>query len=114
MLVTDAYKRRCAFTGSPVLHVLDAAHIKPYGEGGPNSVTNRILFRQDVHTLFDRGYITVTPEYRLEVSHRIKQEFKNGIEYYAAHGKPIVLPEANHLRPTEEFLTWHNQNVFLG
>jgi putative restriction endonuclease len=114
VLVTDAYKRQCAFTGSPVLHVLDAAHIKPYGEGGPHSVTNGILFRQDVHTLFDRGYITVTPEYRLEVSQRIKEEFKNGIEYYSAHGKLIVLPEPNHLKPTEEFLTWHNQNVFLG
>ena len=114
VLVTDAYKRRCAFTGSPILHVLDAAHIKPYGEGGPHTVTNGILFRQDVHTLFDRGYITVTPEYRLEVSRRIKEEFDNGIEYYSAHGKPIVLPEPNHLHPTGEFLTWHNQNVFLG
>jgi len=114
VLVTDAYKRRCAFTSSPVLHVLEAAHIKPYGEGGPHSVTNGILFRQDVHTLFDRGYITVTPEYRLEISRRIKEEFKNGVEYYAAHGKPIVLPEPSNLRPTEEFLTWHNQNVFVG
>jgi putative restriction endonuclease len=114
VLVTDAYKRRCAFTGSPVLHVLDAAHIKPYSEGGPHSVTNGILFRQDVHTLFDRGYITVTPEYRLEVSRRIKEEFKNGVEYYTAHGKPIVLPEPSSLYPTEEFLTWHNQNIYLG
>lgn len=114
VLVTDAYKRRCAFTGSPVLHVLEAAHIKPYGEGGPHSVTNGILFRQDVHTLFDRGYITVTPEYRLEVSRRIKEEFKNGHEYYSAHGKPIILPEATSLQPTAEFLNWHNQRVFLG
>jgi putative restriction endonuclease len=77
-------------------------------------VTNGILFRQDVHTLFDRGYITVTPEYRLEVSRRIKEEFQNGVEYYSAHGKSIVLPEPTHLQPTAEFLTWHNQNVFLG
>jgi putative restriction endonuclease len=114
VFVTDAYKRRCALTGSPVLHVLEAAHIKPYGEGGPHSVTNGILFRQDVHTLFDRGYITVTPEYRLEVSGRIKEEFQNGKEYYSAHGKPIVLPEATGLHPTRDFLSWHNQNVFLG
>lgn len=114
VLVTDAYKRRCAFTGSPVLHVLDAAHIKPFGEGGPHSVTNGILFRQDVHTLFDRGYITVTPEYRLEVGRRINEEFENGMEYYSAHGKQIVLPEPKHLHPMEEFLSWHNQNVFLG
>jgi len=114
VLVTDAYKRRCAFTGSPVLHVLEAAHIRPYSDDGPHAVNNGILFRQDVHTLFDRGYITVTPEYRLEVSRRIKEEFENGHEYYSAHGKPISLPEASELRPTADFLSWHNQNRFLG
>jgi len=61
VLVTDAYKRRCAFTDSPVLHVLEAAHIKPYSDGGPHAVNNGILLRQDVHTLFDRGYITSRP-----------------------------------------------------
>lgn len=112
--VTDAYRRRCAFTGSPVLHVLEASHIKPYAEQGPHSVANGILFRQDVHTLFDRGYITVTPDYRVEVSRRIKEEFENGHEYYSVHGKQIVLPGAEHLRPAAEFLSWHNQQIFLG
>jgi HNH endonuclease len=86
VIVTDAYKRRCAFTTSPILHVLEAAHIRPYGENGSHAVTNGILLRQDVHTLFDRGYITVTPEYRFEVSRRIKEEFDNGREYYSGHG----------------------------
>ena len=114
VLVTDAYKWRCAFTGSPVLHVLEAAHIKPFSEGGPHAVSNGILLRQDVHTLFDRGYVTVTPEYRVEVSRRIKEEFENGREYYSSHGNKIVLPDAPNLRPTEDFLRWHNQNVFIG
>jgi len=114
VLVTDAYKRRCAFTGSPVLHVLEAAHIRPYSDEGPHAVNNGILFRQDVHTLFDRGYITVTPEYRVEVSRRIKEEFANGHEYYSAHGKPISLPDAIEFHPTADFLSWHNQNRFLG
>jgi putative restriction endonuclease len=114
VLVTDAYKRRCAFTGSPVLHVLEAVDIRPYADEGPHVVNNGILFRQDVHTLFDRGYITVTPEYRAEVSRRIKEEFENGHEYYSAHGKQISLPEARELHPTADFLSWHNQNRFLG
>lgn len=114
VVVTDAYKRRCAFTGSPVLHVLDAAHIRPFAENGPNDVRNGILLRQDVHTLFDHGYITVTPEYRVEVSGRIKEEFENGREYYSAHGKVITLPDASRLRPAREFLSWHNDNIYLG
>jgi putative restriction endonuclease len=114
VVVADAYKRRCALTGSPVLHVLEAAHIQPVTEDGPNDVRNGILLRQDVHTLFDRGYITVTPQYRVEVSHRIKDEFEDGREYYSAHGQLISLPVEANLHPSSKFLSWHNEKVYLG
>jgi putative restriction endonuclease len=44
-------------------------------------VENRLLLRSDLHTLFDRGYLTVTPEARLEASNRIRKEFENGRDY---------------------------------
>ena len=94
--------------------MLEAAHIQPFANEGPNEVQNGILFRQDVHTLFDRGYITVTPDYRVEVSRRIKDEFENGKEYYSAHGKLIALPELAGLQPAGKFLSWHNEKVYLG
>jgi len=112
VIVTDSYDRRCALTGSHVLHVLEAAHIKPYALGGTHEPSNGILLRQDMHTLFDRGYVTVTPEYRVEVSKRLKEEFDNGKEYYAVHGQRIYLPNPAYLRPSVEALTWHNQNKF--
>jgi putative restriction endonuclease len=64
--------------------------------------------------LFDRGYIAVTPEYRVEVSLRIKEEFENGHEYYSAHRKALSLPEDHLLRPAHDFLAWHNSNLYLG
>jgi len=112
VIVTDMYKRQCAVTNSHVLHVLDAAHIRPYGQGGTHSPSNGLLLRQDVHTLFDRGYMTVTPDYHVEVSRRLKDEFDNGKEYYALQGRNIVLPESPVFRPSEEQLTWHNENVY--
>lgn len=114
IVVTHAYSRRCAFTGSPVLHVLDAAHIRPFANNGPHDIRNGILFRQDVHTLFDKGYVTVTPDFHFEVSNRIKKEFENGHEYYSQHGKSLTLPDDPSARPSAEFLTWHNENVFAG
>ena len=39
VVVTDAYRRRCAITGERTLPVLDAAHIKPYSESGPTTST---------------------------------------------------------------------------
>jgi len=114
VLVTDAYGRRCAATGERTLPVLEAAHIHPFAAGGPHRVDNGLLFRSDLHTLFDRGYITVTPEARLEVSSRIRKEFENGRDYYALHGKEIRLPTRPELRPSPPLLSWHNENVFLG
>jgi len=114
VMVTDAYTRRCAFTGSPVLHVLSAAHIRPFSDDGPHAVRNGLLLRQDVHTLFDRGYLTITPEHRVVVSPSIKEEFDNGREYYAAHGKRIALPGDENDWPAKEFLQWHNEHVYRG
>lgn len=114
VMVTESYKRQCAVTNSHVLHVLDAAHIRPYSKGGTHSPTNGLLLRQDVHTLFDRGYVTVTPDYRVEVSRRIKEEFDNGKEYYGLHGNRVLLPETPSYRPSAEDLSWHNGRVYRG
>jgi len=109
IIVADSYQRRCALSSSHIMHILDAAHIRPYAEEGTHSPTNGLLLRQDVHTLFDRGYITVTPDYKIKVSKRIREEFNNGDEYYAWEGKPIHLPELEQLRPAREALIWHNE-----
>jgi putative restriction endonuclease len=56
--------------------------------------------------------LTVTPDHHVEVSSRIKQEFDNGREYYALHGKEIRLPEMLDRQPSADFLQWHNENVY--
>lgn len=114
VIVTDSYRRCCAFTNSPVLHVLEAAHIRPFSLGGTHIPSNGILLRQDLHTLFDRGYVTATPEHRVEVSSRIRDEFHNGKEYYALHGKEMSLPEHADREPAVELLRWHNEHVYRG
>lgn len=40
VVVTNAYQRRCAFTGEKMPPVLQEAHIKPYATEGPHSVNN--------------------------------------------------------------------------
>lgn len=113
VLVTDAYQRRCAITGERTLPVLEAAHIRPYAKSGPNSVDNGLLLRSDLHKLFDIGYLTVTPDFRVEVSKRIKEVYENGREYYAHHGQELrIMPSALN-RPSREFLEWHNEKIFV-
>lgn len=80
MLVTDTYQRHCAVTGERALPTLEAAHVLPVSEGGRHELGNGLLLRSDIHRLFDRGYVTVTPDYRFRVSRRLKDEFDNGEE----------------------------------
>lgn len=115
MLITEAYRRRCAITGEMTLPVLEAAHIRPYSLEGPHSIDNGLLLRRDFHILFDRGYITINRSLIVEVSHHIKDDFGNGKEYYAYHGSKLtVLPELLEQRPNNRYLEWHNENIYLG
>jgi putative restriction endonuclease len=114
ILVTDTYGRRCAVTGERTLPALDAAHIRPYSQGGLHEVRNGLLFRRDIHSLFDAGYVTVTPDHRFEVSRRIKEEFENGRDYYALNGRPVAVPERIDAKPDPTALSWHNSECFRG
>lgn len=112
-LVTDAYARRCAISGERTLPALEAAHIKPYAESGPNRTENGLLLRSDLHRLFDAGYVTVTPERRIEVSRRIREEFENGRDYYQYHGERLaVTPGHEAEQPDPSYLSWHNEKIF--
>lgn len=114
VMVTDIYQRRCAITRERTLPALDAAHIRPYGDGGVHEANNGLLLRRDIHSLLDAGYVTVTPDYHFEVSGRIREEFENGRDYYALHGRLISLPEEVGKRPDVKALAWHNEHRFRG
>ena len=115
VLVTEAYHRRCAISGEKTLPVLEAAHIRPYSQEGPHSTSNGLLLRKDIHTLFDRGYITIDEGLNVEVSKRIKEDYGNGREYYAFHGKKLTeIPDNVQEKPSWQYLRWHNENVFMA
>ena len=114
VLVTDAYDRRCAMTGENTLPVLEAAHIRPYSDDGPHCIDNGLLLRSDMHILFDKGLLTLTPELRWEVSGEIRQQYANGKLYYGYHGQELrSMPKTQNEQPSREFLEWHNNNIFL-
>lgn len=114
VLVTDIYQRRCAVTQERTLPALEAAHIRPYGDGGDHEARNGLLLRRDIHSLFDAGYVTVTPDLHFEVSRHIREEFDNGKHYYALHGRSISTPREAGQRPDPAALGWHNEYCFRG
>ena len=113
-LVINAYQRRCAMTGEKTLPALEAAHIRAYSEDGPHSTSNGLLLRADIHKLFDKNYITITTDLKIEVSKRIHEKFENGRDYYKLHGKDLaVLPINSNDLPSKQYIDWHNQK-FCG
>ncbi len=114
MPVTDSYQRRCAVTGEKALPVLDAAHILPVGKGGQHRLDNSLLLRTDVHRLYDKGYVTVTPDGHFLVSRRLKDDFDNGEPYMPFHGQRIWMPGDPGSQPNRETLEWHAEGVFWG
>lgn len=115
VVVTEAYQRRCAITGEKTLPVLEAAHIKPYSENGPHDIRNGLLLRSDVHTLFDDGYITVNPDFVIEVSKRLHDDYGNGKDYYKFHGRKLqIIPSSVIELPSQEYIMWHNEHCYKG
>lgn len=112
--VTEAYGRQCAVTGGKVLPALDAAHIKPYSEGGHHIKSNGILLRKDIHSVFDAGYATVDKDFRFLVSKKVREVFNNGEEYLRLDGQSLRLPRAKSDWPDPDFLGWHKVNRFLS
>ena len=114
VMITDTYQRRCAVTQEKVLPVLEAAHIQPVTKGGTHRIDNGLLLRSDIHTLFDRGYVTVTPDRHFRVSRKLRTEFHNGEHYFQLDGAGVWVPKDSRDQPSRELLEWHADTIFNG
>ena len=104
-----AYAGRCAITGSSVLSVLEAAldlsetaHIDRYFGENSHHVTNGLLLRADVHTLFDLQRITVDESLLIRVDPALIDT-----EYWKHEGNPLLLPTRKTHHPDADALSRH-------
>lgn len=110
--VLDAYGRSCSLTGERTLPVIDAAHVRPFAEGGKHMVRNGLALRVDIHRLFDRGYVTFDQERRFVVSKSLKEEYDNGRMYYEMQGRTLRVPRGGDV--PDDALLWHRERKFVG
>jgi putative restriction endonuclease len=73
-----------------------------------------MLLTKEFHALFDSGYVTVTPDYEVRVSHQLREKWENGHRYYPFDGKKLLILPDRQSRPSPEALEWHGERVFLG
>lgn len=98
----SAYEGRCAMSGYAVNSVLEAAHIMPYRGAHTNHVTNGLLLRADLHTLFDMGLIAVGESKVLVVASAL-----HGTPYVEMHGRSLFLPTEPAHQPNMDALRSH-------
>ncbi|RVU47659.1 HNH endonuclease [Rubrivivax rivuli] len=83
-----AYKRRCAISRCAVEELLEAAHIRPHSEQTDYAVSNGLLLRSDLHTLFDLKLLAIDDRYRVRLSEKLRNS-----EYWKYQGQDIAMPD---------------------
>lgn len=98
-----AYGSRCIISGCEIAEVLEAAHILPYRGSHTNHISNGLLLRADLHTLFDLGLIAVD-----EVTHLliVSTALRNS-DYGRLQGTPLSKPLLDSDRPNSQALRLH-------
>ncbi|MFN0025511.1 MAG: HNH endonuclease, partial [Parvularculaceae bacterium] len=111
-----AYNATCALTGLSMRNgggrtEVDAAHIKPVGEGhaGPDSVRNGLALSKTVHWMFDRGLLSVDSDFRILTAKRLVPEPIQRLLFPSGY---IQLPEDKRLHPHQSYLAYHREKIF--
>ncbi len=99
----EAYNGQCAISGYDVAYALEAAHILPYRGPHTNHISNGLLLRADLHTLFDVGLIAVDTKNMTVI---ISPELV-GTAYEKYSGGKIYIPQDETMQPNKIALDQH-------
>ncbi|WFR71721.1 HNH endonuclease signature motif containing protein [Prescottella defluvii] len=100
-----AYSGTCAVTESTVTSVLEAAHIDRYYGPHTNQVTNGLLLRSDIHTLFDLRHLTVSSAMTVLLAPWLRET-----EYGPLHGRDVRMPADIKAYPDVDALERHRRS----
>lgn len=112
--VRRAYANRCAITGLCLINgggrpEVQAAHIRPVEENGPDTVRNGLALTGTMHWLFDRGLISIGDNYDILVS---PLGVPDELDRLIRPDRSLLRPDLPEWRPHATYLTWHRENRF--
>ena len=113
--ILSSYNLKCCITGLSISEFLVASHIKPWKVDDLNRLNphNGLCLNSIHDKAFDRGFITVTPDYKIKVSKYFDDYKKDEAvpDFFLKYeNKSIILPDR--FLPSKEFLDWHYTNLF--
>jgi putative restriction endonuclease len=112
--VRAAYDNKCTLTGLRLINgggrpEVEAAHIKPVADDGPDTVRNGLALSGTVHWLIDRGLISIGDDYKILVANNRVPD--NAIRLLNQNGM-VNLPKDQTLYPNAHYLKFHRDQVF--
>ena len=113
--ILSSYNLKCCVTGLSISDFLVASHIIPWSKDEKNRLNphNGVCLNSIHDKAFDRGFITITPDYKIKIS-KYLNDFKkeNAVSdlFLKYENQPIILPDK--FLPSKEFLEYHHQNIF--
>jgi len=114
-MILSSYAGVCCISGLSEPRLLIASHIVPWNKDIGNRLNphNGLCLSVLHDKAFDRGLITILPDYTVAVSKEITKLVDDNFAQstlVAINGQKMKMPEKFH--PLPEFLVWHNQNMF--
>lgn len=114
--ILSSYNLKCCVTGLSIPDFLIASHIKPWSKDIDNRTNphNGLCLNSIHDKAFDKGFITITPDYKILVSNYFndysnEQAVNDFFKKYQSQS--IILPDR--FLPSKEFLEYHYENIFI-
>lgn len=114
-VVLRAYDERCAITGLKFINgggraEVNAAHIQPVSENGPDMIRNGIALSGTAHWMFDRGLISLSDDLEIMISRKINDI--DSVRAFINESGCASVPLRESERPHPRFLGWHRKHCF--
>ncbi|TDG35679.1 HNH endonuclease [Pedobacter changchengzhani] len=113
--ILASYNQKCCITGLSIPDFLVASHIVPWKKDKANRLNphNGLCLNSIHDKAFDRGFITITPDFKIKISDYFKDYSKeNAVSdlFLKYENQTITLPDK--FLPSQHFLDFHYQNIF--
>lgn len=117
-MILAAWDRQCAFCGydgqlGGAAVGIEAAHVRWFNLGGPDSEDNGLALCSLHHKLFDRGALGLDQNHRIQVSGLFSARTEAAKAIYDLHDRPLN-PRRGTALPSSEHVAWHDHQVFKG
>ncbi len=114
--ILSSYNLKCAITGLTITECLVASHIVPWAKDKKNRLNprNGICLNAFHDKAFDKGFITITPDFSVKLSpilNNYKKDDSIPVLFQKYANQKIRLPDK--FLPSKEFLDYHYDNIFI-